>query len=678
MWCFLQPGQRVGRWHGTRAAWLLFWVVMLLAMGFKSSLVISPILERPLPIEADDSFQRIFQAVRNTECLTQQCAALSRLREQRLALGGAEIMHSDYLVWEGWIRVSVLSDPWASLVIHGLHRLGMTLVDAHDLLNVLYPPILMGAVGYWLLVLFGPAPAGIALFFLMLMDFPGAGLNAFRPNEFVMALALICWAEIRRRGVSAARLMCVMIFIMSGWHLIGKLWSIVSLAAYLWHADRWPDRREWVWIFCSIGIVVLAFVLPTLIVPGVGIPTLDGLLSRSLLGVVTVNLQGVLKYLPHFVEFFKGAEWLVLWIGLGGVAVLRLEWQDILYWFVVLGSLLVLSLIDFHPAPAHLFARCFVPFAILFLGVIAYGIYDLTIGLVSLWRRIWGQRLSSENTVMQRVVFAGGFVILCALLDQTVFLTRELGVKQGQQIRQKNTERHDFDLPLSQPARLHHPEKRCQNVLYTNLTVLLYYLSYGAYDCGAVLPGESARGMAWNRENAARISHVVAWSPVRSHQGNLRATGSEPVVLEFEEVKDGLVWRLGLKNPGQRSVTVRVMRTDQGTGTLLFETELAPGWSGWVTVPNSSAWAGSLTLTPVEKEATILVTGLRRSTVEEKNSELRWPWNQGVSVHMPDAKSKGGRKKVDFSSRSLWKEGQMPMRIVDDHGSAVLAIVGEQ
>ncbi len=653
--------------QGSRNAWRFFLLACLIAFGIKCGFTALVVLERPMPIDPDDSFARIFQGVRNLHCFTQQCAALESLRQQATAFPGV-LSTADYPLWDIWSRVSFLSELLPGGLILALHRLGLSLVDSHDLMLMVHGVLLVSGIGYWLLVTFGPGPAGIALLLLTIKWDLTPILSV--TNEGALGLSMLAWAEIRRRGAASAPLLFVLIFLMSGWHMIGKMWSVVTLIVLAWFAGRPLTGTETRWITASLAILVLAFLLPPLLVSGTGIPTLDGITGHSPMELFSFHWPAIRSSLNDLIVFYKHPWYLTILLGLGIFSLSLEERNNTLFWLLLFAALLTAGLIDHQTAhPGHLFLRIWTPFFILLTGIIAHGIHHWGGHLGHLIQEAW------RNTAQTPAAFRNLFVLMLmlgftlAMTDQFLFQARTT-IHHYPALLRHNLTRHEYLLLPSQPARLLAQDPPCRDVLYTDVTLVVHYLSHGAYRCGALAATGSDETNAWLASRTG-ITHLVTWSPVRKHYGRLPIIRRHPILMHPTDNMTTGTWHVGLHNPNKTTVRVR-LRPATGDAGPTLEKELPPGWSGWWEIGQVTGSRQAMELAP-SGESEVLMTGVRIGPPEPAG--LRWPWDQGITLDIADAKAQDGRRRIPFRSAELWPVGIRSVTVLDDTGSSVLAAV---
>ncbi|MBF0415485.1 MAG: hypothetical protein HQL79_06920 [Magnetococcales bacterium] len=506
----------------------------------------------------------------------------------------------------------------------------------------------------------------MALTLLSVMDID---LLLIKPNEFVLGLALITWARIRQRGASSARFLFIMIFLMSGWHMIGKVWSVVSLLVYGWFARRPLTHSEKKWLVGSMGLILLFFLLPLLSVSGSGVPTLDGITKHSLLELFSFHLPAILDRFRSTIIFFKNPLFIVILLGIGMLSLSKQERCNTLFWLFLLVSLLLASLIDFQPVhPGHLLKRIWVMFIILLTGIFSYGIYHWANRLRRMTTEIW--QTANNTSESTRSVFIWVLILgfSLSLVDQLAFQIYT-SLKSTPHFINRFSTQHNFALGPAQPRLLFTGNIPCKNVLYTDITLIMYYLAYGGYDCGALRYSINPKSSHWLNAQP-NISHLVTWNPITTNYGNLTSSQHRPITVHFDDKPKQGDWKIGLFNAGSAPVTAQLRQT---TGKLILEKELPAGWKGWWNVGSTAQFANqTLVLVPANHEEWLL-TGMRVGDSDQPG--LRWPWDQGIKLSIADARVEGGIRFFSYSSFDLWPNSNKIITVLDDSGSSVLATV---
>lgn len=617
--------QRVteGTLSGGRVARAAWWVALLLFLVVGVATELLPFLAREVPAEADDSYVRIAHAVRIAQCPTLKCPALTDLRQELLTPAAL----SDYHAWDVISRALLLLSPLHDAALLGLRGLGVPLESGHDLLAMVSAVITVLGFALWARVLFGPGAAALALLLLMAMipRLPGHGLLFYSPTTLATGLGMLAWAGLARWGSRAAPLMAGLIPVMLTAHLLGKVWAVVTVAGFLWHA-RYPlTRAQGGWLGVSVLLVLGAFLVP-LLLPHQDVPAPTGALHRDVLQVVAWNLPKLREVVVSLVLFFRHELLLLALLSVGFLSREPGRRGTWLFWGGMLSALMAVSLVNHHPGfSGTLLGRVTLPWLLVLLGVAAHGLVTWS------WsRRGWARGV----LVVQAAVLVA---LLPTLAHQGLAVSRDLP-----RLLQHKSVRHDYRVVPGQVARL---AAGCGRVAYEPLTVMFAYFSHGAYGCGAV--ALTPQGL--ERSLLPGVTHVAAWGPFREDKGRLPLPSGQGVGI---------------------AGAARVEVTWEGSGGGVIV--VAPGGAETrLVVP---AGVSRMPLT-VGVGVTLRAEGggIFLSGVRVGGGELRWPWDEGVVMTVPDAKS--GTRRVTFASQGLWTLDQRRARVVDDQGSTVLAVI---
>ncbi len=209
---------------------------MLIYLVVQLRLVLIPILNRSVPVEADDAYTYIIKAAEMERCFSQGCPALVDLRKQLTIPTSNEL--TTWLRYREYSRAFVVYHPLHSLLMVGLHKTGLTWEAAYNVITVSGVIFIGLAIGYLLYVLWGPVVAGIALAGLSITLFPGQGLHYIVPSNLSLGIAIFTWATIIHQKDRARWIMVAGILAMITMHTTGRLYALIALALF-WILTGW-------------------------------------------------------------------------------------------------------------------------------------------------------------------------------------------------------------------------------------------------------------------------------------------------------------------------------------------------------------------------------------------------------------------------------------------------------
>ncbi|MGQ9687996.1 MAG: hypothetical protein ACUVXF_04290 [Desulfobaccales bacterium] len=694
----------------TRRSWLVLLAGLLVYVGVQGYLTVSPLRNWNLTPEVDDCLTYVLKSQQMRECFDQSCPALKDLRAQLLAKRGEVVSPNvaQHRLFAG-SRVFPVYHPLFSVLLLGLSKTSLTLMEAYRFLWTLAPLIFGLSFAYWLTVLFGPGAAGVALMLLAFKVFPDTGLHHLVPSNLTMAIAVVMWARIiAGRGWAPWSLVFGSVVLVT-MHLVGVIYAALGVVLALSLADP-KNRRRLIWaggaVSTLITILLLvarfvkkpAFVFPFLLPPG------DNPWWRLVVGIGQ-NVKQVI------VENVKLAEWLwgspALFLGalVLGLATLRTPDRQVVLKILLIYSIF-LGLLLFYVSnhPADVFLRVWIPLVVLLFGVVAQAIC-FTINLALEW---WRQPrpASREEGRLNLATFwpVVAAAVLLGYAGEMIFR----GAEQVAVVTRHLRDKEPLALYPSQPEMLLARARPGDRVLYTSLIVMDYYLIYGALRLGAIYYHPDLGGV---QEYARWLSHpdlrfAVAFHPTVYHpsfegrnEANYWQTLPDfrysalsearrhgPLAREGK-IPAALYCWLDLKSmTGEAATTLNLLIDNpQGPG-ILEAVPLDPqgtpleGRRQVLTVPGQ--WSGRLTvaLGALPSKATIRLRFPRQtdryqiSGLTFGEGPLRWPWAQKALLTFYPREGSCGPVSVSFDPAALLPESLRGRRlsVLDDRGSSVL------
>ena len=665
---------------GSRVGRLFFFLAIVVITGISASLVLFPTLERSIPIEADDSYGRIAHAVRLQECFDQKCPALKDIRTQLDEVEGP-LPNTSNLFRVG-NRALTVAYTWHSAALLFLSKLGLSLELSHGLLAIIASVVMVAGTGYWLWSLFGPGAAGFVILLVASQSLYrwGAGL----PYEFVLGLTFITWAEIRRRGPKSAGLMAIMLFLMLGWHVGGKIWASVTLLVFLWHIRQPLGQSEKRWLALSVLFILAAFIAPTITPPFSGggqsggcsncwalqpIPGLSFSELENLFGLVIWNLSPLAPLLLSWLNFFGGMLYAVTLFFLGIFLISSQERRENLFWMALFGVLIALATLHHSPGyPGNLLGRIWVINAIFLTGLSGYGLVH---GLNIVCRMVKKSYTEETNIIdgsSKPFLLAFMLAFSLSVLDQIVFMGSEFFSSISHSIEYR-IQRHNYDLSITQPEKFVRSAETCGRILHDNDTLPFFYLSHGAYACGVALltPKIDEQNIdAWL--STREITHYATWGPFHKQRGNLWISGNAPLTIRIDQSVSPGDLRIKLLNSTNNRPVMLQKPPLSGRKSALVK--FYPDNLGWITVDKIEQFAGKrLELYPFGKDKVEVSHILAGSG---KQGNLRWPWDMGITL---EGRYGGKEYQYSLKSNALLPGSKRKIKIIDDKGSSILATV---
>ena len=693
-----------------RGAWVLLLLGFLMYAGVQGYLTVSPLWNWTLTPEVDDTLTYVLKSRQMQECFDQNCPALNDLRQQLYPKSGdpsdPELFKQRVLASS---RIFPVYHPLFSALLIGLSKFGLSLMEAYRLLWTLAPLIFGLAFAYWLMTLFGPGVAGVALMLLAFKVFPDTGLHHLVPSNLTMALAVVLWARIiSRRGWAPWSLVFGSLVLIT-MHLIGAVYAAMAVVLALMLANREHRKRLLVAVGVVGGCLFIAllvarfvkkpdFILPSLL-PAGNNPFGQLLLGagQNILQIIVENVK-LMEGLWGQPALFCGALVLGLWT-------LRPSSRQVVLRILLLyGVVLGLFLFQVSNHPGDVFLRLWIPLVVLLFGLVAQAIC-FTMDLAQTWWRERRAAPSREGSLDFRRFWP--VIVVAVLLGYAA----QMSFRGGEQIQimaQFLREKEPLALYPSQPEALLAHAKQGDRVLYTSFILMDYYLIHGALRLGAVyyLPifKEIPDYSRWLTNPDLRFA--VAFQPTMFHpafegrhesqwwitipdfrfsplsqprrHGPLAREGKIPVALyrwldlraTTKDVPKTL--RLKIDNPrGQALLKVTPLDPDEKTLNQYRQTMKIPAhWSGWLTVDLAAMPPDSTVRLLFRDNDQYLVGGI---TFGEDSHH--WPWAQkALLTFQPRKDCCDGPLTVSYDPAVLLPKpvNTRQITVLDDRGSSVL------
>jgi len=674
----------------------LFVLGLIVYLFVHSAFVLVPIFRRAAPVEPDDAYSYIVRAAEVESCFRQDCPALNDLRAQlTLPVANDEAALERFRQYH---RVISFYTPLYSVALAVLHTAGLTWESALQTLQVAGLFFVGLAVAVWLYVLWGPGPAGFALLFLAVSPY----LHGTPPHVVGTGIALLTWALIvRKRGPSPWGIL-VGIVLMLSLHPSGRVFAAETVILYFCLADRSRPARRW--LVSTLGLLFLAttFVLPLFLSgPELGIAQDPAPQGWSFLQGIRDQVIVATKAITQWIGFdttyrlreMGGATGGLLLVDfvfllvLGFATVCLERRKRILIVAALLLPMVIGSLVLMLPHyPAAVFGRVVTPLFVLLVGAIGQVAWACLTYALGWFRSALHGELGSPPSGDHALVKNGWRVVLLVLM--AIVLCRysfySVHTKMARMSRTLSREisRADIVLDPSQCAVLLANAREGDRVLYADEPTLYFFLTYGAFDVGAVyLP--AIRGTpdekTWLDTNK-NIRFVATMNPLAeifplTRKGLFLKPG-EKVEVHSQSTRPLASVLVQLANPGSETILTARVLAPPGSGSekTSIEIRVPREFTGWLPITrDAEIAAGRFALEVAAGKGPVYLNGIR----VESDSKLNWPWDQGISLVYSGFDDEPGSVVASFSSKALCACLNRPLRILTATGSTVLAQVGD-
>lgn len=709
----------------------LAWCVFVAGFLFYSAVNTGPMAlamrSRSAPVNADDSYAYLIKAVQMVTCFRQDCPALEDVRSE-LNLGssvksaaGQSSSRLANMRWRMRMTTFVMYHPLHSALVALVRYSGFSWESAFNAVRLAGSLFICAAVAYWLLTLWGPGAAGIALG--LLMFFPNQGLHFVVPSNLALAIAILVWTRITASGGAAERTLVFGSLAMVAMHPVGRLYSMVSVLLFLLlGAGRPWTRRRLIGAILSSSLIGLSFVLPLLIQrPDLHVPPAPPLPGwpSSWLGMlrhgVWNNIEAAEVTTKNWLSLYGGLTSAAILTVLGFFALPEAQRSKVVKTCAVLTGLVLASLAYVLPNyAAELFERVWIPLAIVLTGAAARIAWDLLAGVFSYLSTFATRRsdvsapaedrdlafpyfTAARNWTLAFTVVFGIFVLvrLEAGIVQGIKSGREiLDVMRGSQRWAFNAVQPQLVLAGGRPGDI---------VLYLDVAPMHFYWTHGALRKGAIYyPAlvDPSTAIVLDKEphvDSPRIfprvhvdalpekerlasenmRYVVGWTPVQQLVQNREGMVpiSEFSSIEYSGPAEGPLGNgeLHAVNLGSRA-TLHFMYEIQGA-TKTADVAVPAASSVWLAVPDeiSGNPSGKFSLNIEPADSEVYMKGIRFG-----GSTLNWPWDQRATlVFNPTRKAaaKTAPKSIRFDPEEFLpiRGLESSVKILNDTGSTVLA-----
>jgi hypothetical protein len=587
-------------------------------------------------------------------------------------------------------------------------------MGAYKLVWTLGPLFFGLAFAYLLTVLWGQAPAGIALWLLAFKVFPDTGLHHVVPSNLAMAIAVMVWARVISRKGKAIWSLIIGTLLLITMHPVGRIYAVMAVALALSLVGFQEIRRAWLPAI-SVLLVLLACIVFLNAVGGLGfvrlhiLPRGDAPLMKMFYGAgvsVYAFLGDILRLqggLFGSFPLFCGALALGLLTGESGQRTAAVKT------LAIYGLFLVAALFYVSNHPADLLFRMWIPFLVILFGAVGQAFWYTA---RRTWRLLVAQRTGGEGTA-RGILEKWPVVVLAVLLGYALHMM----ITGGEQIiaTGAHTEnRQPLAFYPGQVDRLLSRARPGDRVLYTSMIIMPYYFIHGAMDLGAIYYHPSMGGTRTANEWLGRsdIRFAVVYNPTVYHPSFEGTSENKWWVTSplfyfsplFRERKYGPIAREGLihashfkwielkvgtgvapgslrafiRNPGRRSSLdlVPLDRYGRPVSKLRVRKAIEARFEGWVKInlARMASYSRFRILLPTD-DPSFALGGL----VFGKTS-LRWPWAQKADLTFLPRDGGQDPITVSFDAAKILPSpfNKMQIRVLDDHGSSVLFQMGQE
>jgi hypothetical protein len=591
--------------------------------------------------EPDDAYTYVLKSAQLAEgCAMQDCPALNTLRDQLRTPSAGET--AEWMRYRMASRVFLVYHPLYSGLLLALNEAGLSWEAGYVALSLLGTVLIGAGVTFFLVTLWGPAAAALALLLLSFSIFPGQGLSAIVPSNIALGLAFLAWGFALRgqRWWMAALILLALLM-----HPVAKVYGVVALImAVVARRDLRLSLASLLPLLAATGLIGVAAALPLLIEQPVlrveaermpeGFTMLDGLLA-NLWKAARIVSRGYGREPLIGIPLALALYWLA-WRGLSAAPVE--DRRKRLCTLAILACMCGVLLVHVLPHyPAEAFQRAWVVLAVFLAGAAGFGLAGP------------GGILHGDISV-GRLRFQPAHLGL-AFLALFVATGAKLVAERAANFR----DRHYQSFDPAQVARL---TQTCGTAFYGDETAILFYLSHGANACPAVyLPALKGTSTPPHRfTGLAGPQMLVAAKP---GPREIVIAPHRPATLAIAH-GNGRLLHLRLAPTTAADAVLRIrMATDGRAETR--EVSVPPD-GGLVTLTLLTAASDQTLTLAVPKGGTpVALEGMHFDGAAQD-----WPWNHAVLLTQQ-------RRSYAFDAPTLTNGLFSAMDVIDSRGSTVLA-----
>lgn len=686
--------------------WVLFCLGLTTFVAVQTGFIAGPVWKRAMLPEVDDSYAYLVKTAEMEQCFLQNCPALEDLRQQvPKRPANDEVALQKFLV-EG--RIFLVYHPLFSAILVGLNWFIPDLATAYRVLWTVGPAFFGLAFACWLLVLWGPVPAGIALILLSTKLFPSNGIHYVVPSCMALGIGMLTWSRVISRNGDAPWSLMTGTLLMVLMHPMGRVFATVGIAISWLLSGCSKSWRSLLPSVVSASMVAGAFVVPRI----VSRPQLDVVIDGGWKWSAEFahSITTVMVEIVRFETSLFGSLCLFVGAAVYGYLVSSAATKAVvrIVVLVFIGFLAVSLLYVVPDHPADVFLRLWIPLVVLLFGAVGNAIrHSAKQAVRYLESRGAGEFVSAEpSSGWQVVVFA---VLVTFSFQMVVF-----GVEGFSATTEYMKNRQPLYLDPAQPKILTDRAAPGDRVFYDNAIVIMpFYFVHGAMKLGAVyypiLQGSPEREKWMERPDlrfAAVYNPIVSlpgfqdkreeewwvsspelrFSPLSrprkpygvSREGKILASSVQYMeITPQENIGEGSL-RIFVENHRKSPERIQITPVDNLGHSLASESktlEIPSRLSGWVdTRMTVTGDAKSLRIDILPKSR-LHIGGLKFG-----EDRLNWPWAQRGRLTLVPRAADTGPVVVGFIPEALLPEpfNTRKITVLDDRGCTVLFEITSQ
>ncbi len=601
--------------------------------------------DRQLAYDPSDAYTYIIKATQIEQgCFLQDCPAIETLQsELKDATNNAGL---DWTRYRAYARVSLVYHPLHSLILTGLHAVGLSWETAYQILLISGAIIIGLGAGLLAQSMFGSVAAAITLIILSFSQFQGQGLHLIVPSNISLGLMMLSWAFIISRREKAYWLIFTLIIATVTMHAAGKIYALMTLGVFFLLDRRVLTAKIIGGYLVMLLPIASMFVLPHVVSkPVLSLPPepmgdmtyWEGFKNNILQAFFIVrSWDGRVLFDKVWIGYFSAAFAALSLCSLALVSLFCLAPQRRKMFLLVAGGMAALCFVSMFFVlphyPAELFSRVWCAAAVLIAGAASYTILNF-------------EKVMLQNLRAIRPFAVGVFFVMLVMLiiggSRSIYKTASL---------MKDIENVEFS-----NAQVDYIKSNCGTMLYTAETNLLYYLSQNALHCPSVyMPGLKDR--ADGEEIIGKLPSpylLVVDQPL-------------PTTIHIKKKSETAISFDNYTGPKQVSLKfgsdIPAIHLTVHINEKPFDLTAHPG--EWLSLPESIQKGDKVTISG-DFDPPVYLHGIM---VGKQKDAQDWPWGQGIVLTYKTRVIEG----YNFSFQSHTKSIFNKFDIIDSAGSSLL------
>jgi hypothetical protein len=648
---------------------------------------------RAEPPEIDDTYGYTVQGAFVQECFWHDCLAAQDLYDQ-LDTPSAD-PNIEWQRTRAYNRTLLFYTPLYSIFLAALNSLGLDWDLLVRLIWNVWVPISGIFFGRWLRVLWGPAPAGIAMGLLALQIFPGHGYHFVVPSTITMSLAVVIWTNLVLRHGMAPWSLVIGTFILVLIHPIGLIYAAISIGLAL-VLTGWPvPWRVWLPVLLAMGMVGLYMLLPSFIDrPTMEIQSYPLTPGQTLVDAFLEGIEDALRAVFGWARDLLSLGLSVAIILAGYMTVTGDKKKPVFWTTVLLGGAAIVSLLIIRPRfPASVFLRLWVPLGVLLTGLVGNLIWFMIQRAGHYLRnkqKTIATATKDSDSMQHRLLSPAREILLIVLL--LCGFTLDVGYSGVNRLYHGYVairDIHSIDLDPDQVEVLLSLAESGDRVFYTNEIQRDFYLTHGALKYGAIfypVLKDTAEAQYWFQRSDIRFAvfpDPVEWLTFKDNwyyglvhrNGTLAAEHLYGLNVVFPRPLAPARIFIWVENTGGANQVALYALNDEGhpqVDTPQVTATIPAQWTGWIEMnptanaAASAAWGIRFSDVP----GYLGIGGLRIN-----DTTLQWPWEQLAQMTLlPRNPNVPPLETISFDLAQLLPEplAKDRLEVLHDGGATVL------